>query len=320
MYTEFIEQPLHNLILWLISLTPGNSLVLGLFLLALVTKLIMFVFIYHGHINGLTHHHIKKHTDNLHRRYHNKKDKFAEEIHNLYEHYRFNPWKGLWITFTQFIILFGILDFLYVDISNHFQRLDLVIAENIFIPTVIDFHLGTINLLVPLERFWALAILAIVQFLYLEIYLLSKKKLYKSTKHEEATEHILNIIITGVVLIFAFKLPGALALYWFFFLLIGILQRVMFDSYLDHKIISKLEKLEKDFVKKENKNIKKIDEGLLFLLWKLFHPKTKDKNYHDMRKDLKKKIYVLHHKTHLHSSQKKIIEEPFLIAFLIFLA
>lgn len=318
MYLAYVQQPLHNLLLWLISLTPGNSLALGILLFALIVKVVLFVFIYHGHITNLTHHHLSKQISSLHKKHHAKSDEFKNELHLLYKHYSFNPWKGLFVTLIQFIVFFSILSFLYSGSTVSFHRLDLATMDNIFVSTVMNFNLGVINLIKPLTTWWALLCVGIVQFISLEMYLLTKRQIHTHPKHEEKIEHIFNLILSLVVVWMAFNLPAVLSLYWFYYLLLGIFRKVMFSMFIDHHILAKLEQMEKKFIKKEEPVVRKFDEGIVYYLWKLFNPKQPSKKFIEIKHRAEKKLYAFHHRNFLHHSQKKVYEEPHLAALIIF--
>jgi membrane protein insertase Oxa1/YidC/SpoIIIJ len=318
MYTIYIEQPLHNLFLWFVSLTPNNNLFLGLALLALFVKLIVFVFVYHGHLNNIKHHFIKGHVDELHKKHKDNRAKFSDELHNIYEHYSFNPWSGIFIVLIQFVIFFAILNFLYSGVNTGFNRLDIVTMDNVFVASSMDMYFAGMNLLKPLVFGWFLIAIGLVQFLSLEIYLLTKRKIHRHSTHEEKVEHLLNLIIAVIVSTIFIYLPAVFAAYWFFYILFGIIRKLFFDIYIDKHILKKLEKIKDKIEKKEEPKIRNFDRTFLFLLWKIFHSKTNDKEFSKMIKSIEKKLYSSHHFTYLRYSQKKMFEEPYTVALIVF--
>jgi len=319
MFEEYIFAPLHNLLLWLTGVMPGHSLALALICLALITKLILFVFIYHGHIYNVYHHHLHGHHMRLQDKHGAKNHKkIVEELDEIYEHYDFHPFKGLFIALIQFFVLFSILRFLIADVTTGFNHLDLVTMDNVFRPYAMNLYMGSFSLIAPLSNVFLLAGLFLIQFLSLEIHLLSKRKIHRKGTKEELAEHVLNIIISLAILFLATRLPFALSLYWSFFILLSILRKISFDLFLNGRILEKIKKVEKKIVKDEEPKIKKIDETLIYWLWKMFHFRTKDKNFHDLRRDIRKKFLSIHHKTGLIKLSNKIQEEPHLAAFFLF--
>ncbi len=317
MYIEFIEKPLHNLFLWLIGLTPGNSMFFGILLFALLTKIVISILVYHGHVANIKHHAISKHVDKIHKKYKNSKDKISDEIYKIYGHYSFHPWKGLFIVMIHSVVLFAILNFLYLEAGSGLKNLDLTIMENIFIPFSMDIYWGGIDLLKPLTAWWGVALIGVVQFISLEIYLLTKRKIHLHPLHEEIVEHIINLIIAIVIAFIATTLPAALFVYWMFFLLFGIIRKLIFDKYIDHKILIELQEIEKKIEKKEEPHVRSFDRHIVYLLWRLFNSKTPKKNFLKIQRDAKKKSYALHHFRHIHHIKRKLFEEPHVIAYVL---
>lgn len=316
-YSEYIQAPLQNLLLWLTGIVPGHSLVLGLLLMAIITKLILFVFIYHGHIHVLKSHHIKKHAAKLATTHKNDHQKLAEELELLYDHYEFSPIRAFLISLIQFIILFTILNFLYTGAPKGFNDISLTTMDNIFRPMAMNINFGSINLALKITSVWALIALGFVQFFSLELYLLVKRKLHRHETREEIIEHIVNLIIAITVVFVSSQLPAALAFYWFFYICLGIIRRLFFDYHLDKNIVKKLSKMERNFINKEEPVIKKADETLIFFLWKIFHLKTPEKNYHELRSKIRRKFLKVHHHYNLINAHHKILEEPHVAAFLL---
>jgi len=318
MYTTYIEQPLHNLFLLLVDMTPGNSLFLGLALFALSVKVFIFVFVYHGHINNIKHHYIRGHVDKLHKHYKENKNKLAEEVHKIYEHYSFNPWKGFLIVLFQFVVFFVILKFLYSGVGVGFNRLDLVTMDNVFISSSMDMYFADIDLLKPLSSWWFLFVIGVIQFLSLELYLLTKRKIHRHVTHEEKVEHLFNLILATIVVVILFYLPAVFGAYWFFYVLFGIIRKIFFDLYIDKKILKGLREVTVKIEKKEEPKIRNLDRTVLFVFWKLFNRKSNNQKFYKLIRSIERKMYLSHHITCFHYSQKRIYEEPYTVALIVF--
>ncbi len=316
MYIEYIERPLHNLLLWITGFMPGNSLALAIIVFALLTKFLIIMFIYHGHVTNMIHHQIRKHSDSLAIKHHKSKQRFQDEVNKIYDHYSFNPWKGILIVLIQFLTIFSILNFLYSGAQSEFSNLNLVIMENVFMATSMSTSFMGMDLFNPVSIWSFLFVVFVVQFLSLEIYLLTKRKLHRHPNREELVEHLINLILAGFIMYSATVLPLALTLYWFFFLLFGVLIKIFFDQYIDKKIVKKIQKIEKKIEKAEEPEVRKFDETFIFLMWKLFNPKSTSTNYSVLKRRIHKKFMGLHHSCYLHHPQRKLYEEPFMWAMI----
>jgi membrane protein insertase Oxa1/YidC/SpoIIIJ len=319
MYIEYVQKPLHNLLLWITGMMPGNSLALGIIVFALLTKIVILVFVYHGHINNIIHHQIRKHSDSLAHKHKGRRHNFDEELSQIYEHYQFHPWKGLVVAIIQFAVFFMIINFLYAGSIQKFDNLGLSIMENVFMASSMSTSFLGASLFEPINNFMLILGLFVVQFVSLEIYLLTKRKFHRHQTREEIVEHIINICLSLTIVYAATVLPMALSLYWAFFLLYGILIKIIFDKYIDNKILEKIEKVEMKIQKAEEPKIKKLDETFIFLIWKIFHPKSTIHTFRGLKRKIKQHFIGIHHTCHLHHPHRKLYEEPFVWAMIFLL-
>lgn len=224
-YNLFIYDPLLNALIFLYQTIAFKNLGLAIILLTIVIRFLLFPIFYKSAKHQLMIQRLQPKIKKIQEDYRNNKEKQTQAILELYRDHKFNPFTGFFLMLVQIPILVALYQIFRDVLSPEGLNGLYSFIKN---PGVIDSSfLGLINL--KNSSILIVSLAAIAQYFYGLMSLPQKKEGKELQPAEKAGR---NMVFLGPVLtlLIFYKLPSAIALYWFVSSLLSIGQQFILNK------------------------------------------------------------------------------------------
>jgi YidC/Oxa1 family membrane protein insertase len=226
-----LYQPLFNALVLLYQLLPGNDFGIAIIVLTLFIRIVLLPLTMKSLRSQKALSKIQEKTQEIQEKYKKDKEKQMQEIVNLYQREKINPFGSLLPVLIQLPILIALYRVFWKGLQP--EELSLLYAGlESFIPkteSISPYFLNLLDLSKP--DIWLAVLAGIFQFFQSKML---APKLRKKTQNREGIQ-ISEIASNQMLLFFPlfttlilFKLPAAVALYWIVTILFSILQQHLF--------------------------------------------------------------------------------------------
>lgn len=240
-FRAFVSKPLLNLLVFIASLTPGYNLAVGIVVLTLIVKFLLFVPTQHGLEGQKKLQALQPKLDEIRRKHKGDQLKTNEETMKLWKEHKINPFQSCLPILIQFPILIGLFyavrDGSHLALSEHllyapYQNLPWTFGTNFF---GMDLLQPSVYLFPPL--------LVILQFLQMKLTFAlaerkkkakegtsEKPKEKKPMSQQEMQQKMMLYVLPLMIGFFAVKFPAAVSLYWGVSTLFAIGQQIVVNQ------------------------------------------------------------------------------------------
>jgi len=257
LWINVFYQPIYNFLIWIINITPGYSLGLGIIILTLLLRIALYFPNQKALLAQKRLAEVQPKLNEVKEKYKNDQQKMAEETMKIWKQHKVNPASSCLPILIQFPILIALFyviqDGLNPDktwlLYNFQQNFNLLNIETNFLNIL---NLTEKNIIVlPL-------IVGALQFLQLKLAMSNQKKpSQKSADPQAMVQNMMLYLMPGMIAVFTASLPAGVGLYWGTSTLFGIGQQFIANKQVEKELASQKNKIHRK--KRKREDVRVID-------------------------------------------------------------
>lgn len=232
LFRAVLVKPFLNFLILSASVIPGHSLGLGIIILTLLVKLLLFIPTQHALEGQKKMQLLQPKLEAVKKQYKDNPQRMQEETMKLWKEHKVNPLQSCLPILVQFPVLIGLL-YTIRDHSNLLLSRDLIYP--VYQHLSWNFNTQFLGLDLTQPNMWVFPpLLVILQFIqmWLSFKIADRKKAKQIEKAEVATgmemqQRIMLYVLPLMIGYFAIKFPSAVALYWGISTLFAIGQQII---------------------------------------------------------------------------------------------
>ena len=225
LYTTLLYEPTLNLLVFLYNIVPGNDLGVAIILLTIIIKLILYPFSVKSIKSQRELQKIQPQIAELQKKYKDQKETMSKELMALYRREKINPFSSCFPLLIQLPFLIAVFQVFGSGLSTEnltglYPFIHNPVQLNHFTLGIFDLSKGNLILaaLAGLAQFWQSRMLVT-----------KKPPMNVPGSKDESMTAAMNkqmvYFMPLITVLIGAKLPGGLALYWFFSTLLTIAQQ-----------------------------------------------------------------------------------------------
>lgn len=236
LWTHGLYQPIYNFLIWVISLTPGFSLGVGIIVLTVLLRLALYFPNQKALLAQKRMAEVQPKLAKIRDKYKDNQQKMAEETMKIWKEHKVNPVSSCLPILVQFPILIALFYVIQDGLNPDKTWLLYNFIGNFDLSTI---HTNFLNILDLTQKNLIALPLAVGALQFIQLKVAMNKKTDKEVDKNDPNvmmQGVMLYVMPAMIAVFTASLPAGVGLYWGTSTLFGIIQQLFVNRAVDKEL------------------------------------------------------------------------------------